>query len=120
MLPRSVFSRWTSLVALVAFVGGGVLGPVLHRVHHAPRPAAPTTDACDHAGHGDAFEAVHAALHDDVCVLCSRHLTYLASLAAPLFTPHHFASYAPAPSRFMATERVGVPAARAPPAPALG
>lgn len=74
----------SALVLLLVFVGGGVLAPTVHRIHHgtAANHTAPpsTTDAtCDHAQHGVAFEVVPPALHDDPCVLCDRHFTSLVA-----------------------------------------
>jgi hypothetical protein len=74
----------SALTLLLVFVSGGVLAPTVHRMHHgtATNHAASRLSAdamCDHAQHGVAFEVVPPSLHDDPCVLCDRHLTFLVA-----------------------------------------
>jgi hypothetical protein len=80
---RSTIRTVSALVLLLVFVGGGVLAPTVHRIHHgtATNHAASRLSAdamCDHAQHGVAFEVLPPALHDDPCVLCDRYFTSLA------------------------------------------
>jgi hypothetical protein len=68
----------TAFGLLVVFVLGVLLVPTLHRVQHGVawaelRGEAATAEGCDHARHGDGFEAHIPAFHEDLCALCHRH-----------------------------------------------
>jgi hypothetical protein len=96
---RHIMRTVSALVLLLVFVGGGVLAPTVHRMHHvAPghvSSRAATDAACDHAQHGVAFEVVPPALHDDPCVLCDRHFTSLAALAGQVAVSLRDAAHVP-------------------------
>ena len=97
----SSFRHVSALAALVAFLGGGLVAPVLHRAAHGiehahDRHAAATqTDHVHADGVGltvplEGFDAPH-----DLCVLCLPKTSRAAALAvapAPFAAEHAFAS----------------------------
>lgn len=95
-LRQEHLQQRTALLLLVAFMFGGLFGPVLHRASHSMAWAdlrgpvsTDVTDACDHNTHDARFEVVVPALHDELCPLCLRHLTMLDAMASPSVSLYH-------------------------------
>ena len=89
-------SRISAAFLLVAFLVGGLLAPVVHRVHDGlmwamEHPVVPET--CDHSGHGDSYEDVAPVSFEDQCPLCIRHLTHFEGLQKGLTAYQDFSGY---------------------------
>ncbi len=79
MSRRPRILQANALLLLAVFMAGGVLVPVLHRVHHGLTWAhlrGGTAAACDHARHDDSVEQPVSSFQEDPCPLCQRHVDY--------------------------------------------
>ena len=85
-------------VLLGVFIVGGLLGPIVHRLHHGITWAALHADvaeSCDHSRHGDRFEITVPDFLDEGCLLCVRQILHLDETQAGLQAPLVFAAYVP-------------------------
>lgn len=94
-------------VLLGVFIVGGLLGPIVHRIHHGLASAdlhADVAESCDHSRHGDRFEAEVPDFLDEDCLLCVRQVLHFDETQVSLQAPLVFAAYAPyVPVHFPAT-----------------
>ena len=97
MLP---IRRISAVLALVAFLGGGLVAPVLHRAAHgvehaeARHAAATQTDHVHADGTGLTVPLEGVALGHDLCVLCLPKTSQTPTLAvapSPFAAEHVFA-----------------------------
>ncbi len=113
--------RSLSAVLLLTVLLGGMVGGVVHRVHHGTGQAhgvvneAPLPDDCDHSQHDVAFEHQTLSFHAEQCVLCSRQVVSVGDAQALHDQRHTFADYSAFPELALSEAPVRYASIRGPP-----
>lgn len=94
MRPRYDIVQCRAIMLLAVFMVGGLLGPVLHRVHHGFAWDHLRGDTpCDHSQHEARLEVSVPPLHEDLCLQCKRHIDYLSIAKVSIGTVDHVAAF---------------------------
>ncbi len=94
--------RKSASILLVVYLLGGLLGPVVHWVHHGQTWAEHLAEAPAPSGdtpRSDGFAASGPDHHDDDCLLCDHQLHASVAQTSPDLSDHAYSGYL-LPQRF--------------------